>query len=162
MTELESPVPTALPTKDDVRALRARAHALKPVVWIGQGGASEAALREIDRALAAHELIKIHAAVDARSARESLLAAICARLGAHPVQVIGKMLVAFRARPAEIDTPPARARAASGRSSGARARPASGGSSAARARGGKIAPAWRQPQASSKQRARRRRSPVKP
>lgn len=92
------------------RALRARAHGLKPVVWIAQAGATPAVLREIDRALTAHELVKLHAAVDGRDAREALLASICTELGAQPVQVIGKMLVAFRPRPVAIEDGPERAR----------------------------------------------------
>ena len=84
------------------RELRARAHALKPVVWVAESGVTPGAMREIDRALAAHELIKIHAACAERTARSALLTAICAELKAQPVQVIGKMLVAFRRRPAAI------------------------------------------------------------
>ena len=83
-------------------ALRARAHSLKPVVWIAESGMTEGAMREIDRALAAHELIKIHAAVATRDARAELLATVCSTLNAQPVQVIGKMLVAYRQRPEAI------------------------------------------------------------
>jgi len=90
----ESPLPGKT-----LRELRARAHALKPVVWISENGATPPVLREIDRALNSHELIKIHAAVDGRSAREALLDDVCANLGAQPVQVIGKMLVAYRPNP---------------------------------------------------------------
>jgi putative YhbY family RNA-binding protein len=82
-----------------LRALRARAHALKPVVWIASNGASEGVLRELDRALSAHELVKIHAAIDDREERGRVLRSLCEALGAQPVQTIGKMLVAFRARP---------------------------------------------------------------
>ena len=81
------------------KALRARAHSLKPVVWVAESGITTGAMREIDRALHAHELIKIHAAVSGRAARDALLADICAALAAQPVQVIGKILVAFRQRP---------------------------------------------------------------
>jgi len=81
-----------------LRALRAHAHALKPVVWISQDGLSEGALREVERALQSHELIKIHAALDDRAAREALLDSICEQLGAQAVQIIGKMLIAFRRR----------------------------------------------------------------
>lgn len=98
----------------DRRTLRARAHVLKPVVWIAQAGASAGVLQEIDRALTAHELVKMHAAVDGRAVREEMLATICAQLGAQPVQVIGKMLVAFRPRP------PAANDAREGRSKSAR------------------------------------------
>jgi RNA-binding protein len=82
-----------------LRALRARAHALKPVVWISEHGVSDGALREIDRALTSHELIKIHVAGDDRTERRQRLALVCDRVGAQPVQIIGKMLVVFRARP---------------------------------------------------------------
>ena len=60
-----------------LRELRARAHSLKPVVWISGNGATETVLREIDRSLRSHELIKVHAAVDGRSDREALSEAIC-------------------------------------------------------------------------------------
>ena len=87
-----------LSTKDRSQ-LRARAHALKPVVWVAESGITQGAMREIDRALNAHELIKIHSAGADRTQRSALLTTICAELNAQPVQVIGKMLVAFRARP---------------------------------------------------------------
>jgi len=41
------------------RELKARAHALDPVVFIGGAGLSPAVLAEIDRALKSHELIKV-------------------------------------------------------------------------------------------------------
>jgi putative YhbY family RNA-binding protein len=91
-----------------LRELRARAHSLKPVVWVSGNGATATVLREIDRSLTAHELIKIHAAVDARSERAALMQDICGHLGAHAVHIIGKMLVVFR--PAAEEPPPAASR----------------------------------------------------
>ena len=41
------------------KALRKKAHSLKPVVMIGQHGLTDAVLAEVDIALNAHELIKI-------------------------------------------------------------------------------------------------------
>ncbi len=81
------------------KALKARAHALDPVVHIGDKGLSDAVLAEIDRALNSHELIKVRAGGMERDARDAALAEICRRLGAQPVQHIGKVLVVFRARP---------------------------------------------------------------
>jgi len=101
-----------------LHALRARAHGLKPVVWIAAAGASPAVLREADRALTVHELIKMHAALEGRAERTELLASICRALGAAPVQVIGKMLVAYRPRPeppASDTKPPAGSRPGSPR-----------------------------------------------
>ncbi|MGE0875540.1 MAG: YhbY family RNA-binding protein [Burkholderiales bacterium] len=87
------------------RALKARAHALKPLVILGGKGLTDPVCAEVERALAAHELIKVRAAEMDRDAREAALAELCERCGAMPVQHIGKILVLFREKPAE--TPPA-------------------------------------------------------
>lgn len=113
----------AMPSVDPVmrRALRARAHHLHPVVAVGQHGLTPAVLREIDRALKAHELIKVRVFSDDRQARTALLDEICAALGAEPVQHLGKLLVLWRAEPESEDVPskPAArgARGAAGQSS---------------------------------------------
>lgn len=80
-------------------ALKARAHALEPVVLVGDAGLSPAVLREIDLSLTAHELIKIRVSGDDRDVRARVLQAICDRLGASPVQHIGKVLVVYRPKP---------------------------------------------------------------
>ncbi len=76
--------------------LRAEAHALNPVVMIGQGGLTEAVVKETQRALAAHELIKIRVLNNDREAREAWLAEICEKTGAAPVQHIGKLLLIYK------------------------------------------------------------------
>ena len=81
------------------RALRARSHALRPIVMIGGAGLTDTVLREIDRALASHELIKIRMLGDERDARERALERICGALDAAPVQLIGKILIVFRPKP---------------------------------------------------------------
>ena len=78
------------------KALKARAHPLKPVVMIGDAGLSPGVLAEVERGLASHELIKIRVASDERSSREALLAEICTVTGATAVQHIGKILVIWR------------------------------------------------------------------
>jgi RNA-binding protein len=81
------------------RHLRALAHALHPVVMIGDAGLSEAVMREIDINLKSHELIKIRVLGDDREARIAMLETICSTLNAVNVQHIGKLLVVYR--PAE-------------------------------------------------------------
>ena len=81
------------------RALRARAHALSPVVMISGAGLSDTVSAEIERALKSHELIKIRVFGDDRGQREVLLEDICRRTGADPVQHIGKVLVIHRKNP---------------------------------------------------------------
>ena len=78
------------------RELRALSHHIKPVVWISVAGLSESVIRELDRALKSHELIKIKVAADERETREAMLEEICQRLSAAPVRHIGRMLVIYR------------------------------------------------------------------
>lgn len=83
------------------RALRASAHALKPVVSISQKGLTDSVLKEIDRCLKAHELIKVRVYDTEREQREALLGTVCTTLEAAAVQHIGNLLVLWRERPAE-------------------------------------------------------------
>ncbi|AUL46449.1 hypothetical protein BBB39_05100 [Bordetella trematum] len=76
--------------------LRSAAHPLRPVVLIGDAGLTDAVLKEIDRALNAHELIKVRAGGDDRDAREAMLEAICEALSCAAVHHLGKMLILFR------------------------------------------------------------------
>jgi len=82
--------------------LKARAHALKPVVWIGSAGLSENVMHELDQGLSSHELIKVKVASDERHTRTAFLNEICERLGARPVQHIGKILVIYRPQSEQI------------------------------------------------------------
>ena len=84
--------------------LRARAHDLSPLVRISAKGLSETVLKEIDRCLTAHELLKIRLFDADRDARELMLAEICAAVDAAPVQHIGKLLVIWRENPAATVT----------------------------------------------------------
>ena len=87
------------------RALRATAHALKPVVSIAEQGLTASVLQEIEVNLKAHELIKIRVYGDDREARDAYLQQICTELDAAPVQHIGKLLVIWRPAPAAVPEP---------------------------------------------------------
>jgi putative YhbY family RNA-binding protein len=89
------------------KALKAEAHGLDPVVLIGNEGLTPAVLREIDRSLKAHELIKIRAFTDEREERVQWFAEICEKLNAAPVQHIGKMLIVYRENPDKKKPAPA-------------------------------------------------------
>jgi putative YhbY family RNA-binding protein len=75
--------------------LKARAHALDPVVIIGNAGLTDAVLNEIARSLKSHELIKIRAPGE-RDERAAMMQTICERLDAAPVQHIGKILLVYQ------------------------------------------------------------------
>ncbi|MFZ6655973.1 YhbY family RNA-binding protein [Undibacterium sp. TJN19] len=76
--------------------LRSEAHALKPIVLIGEAGLSPAVIKEIDSGLNTHGLIKVRVFGDDREARIAMYDTICAELNAAPVQHIGKLLVIYR------------------------------------------------------------------
>ncbi|MCL2161509.1 MAG: YhbY family RNA-binding protein [Betaproteobacteria bacterium] len=80
------------------QALRASAHGLHPVVTIAGNGLTPNVLAELERSLQAHEIIKVRVQGVEREEREALLADICDRLDAAPVQRIGNILVVWRPR----------------------------------------------------------------
>ena len=88
-------------TPKERQVLKAKAHALQPVVSIGGKGLTPAVIAEIDFALKAHELLKIRAAAMDRHERAEAFPAICARTGAEPIQHVGKVFVIYRKKPVE-------------------------------------------------------------
>ena len=68
------------------KALRARAHALDPVIMVGGAGLAPAVLAEIGRALDHHELIKIRVLAADRDEREQMLLDVCQATGAEAIQ----------------------------------------------------------------------------
>jgi len=95
-------------TTGEIRALRARAHALSPVVMIGEAGLTPTVIREIERALVSHELIKIRMLGDDRAARNTMTDIICEATQAKLVQRVGKIIVCYRLRPEGEAAQPAR------------------------------------------------------
>ena len=82
-------------------ALRAEAHALNPIVLIGEAGLTEGVMKEIDLGLNVHGLIKVRVFGDDREARIAMYESICETLKAAPIQHIGKLLVIFRPKQEE-------------------------------------------------------------
>ncbi|SCY35821.1 putative RNA-binding protein, YhbY family [Nitrosospira sp. Nl5] len=87
------------------RVLRTLAHALTPIVRVGEGGLSENVMHEVDQGLRSHELIKIRVLSDEREIRGGLLEEICRRLDAYPVQHIGKILIVYRPKSDQVGAP---------------------------------------------------------
>ena len=90
-------VPISLTARERAH-LKARAHALEPRVQIGHGGLSDAVTAEVDRALKAHELIKVKILAD-RGEREEIAEAMAAKTDAAIVQRVGKVVVLWRPKP---------------------------------------------------------------
>ena len=92
-------MPTPL-TNRERADLKARAHALEPKVHVGGAGVTDALVAEVDRALKAHELIKVKIATDDREARVAMGDEIAARTEAVAVHRVGKVIILWRPQPA--------------------------------------------------------------
>lgn len=79
--------------------LKALAHHLKPVVLIGAAGVTDAVMKEVDNALAAHELVKIKVPAEDRGLRRQACEEIAGRTSAGFVQLIGKTAILYRPHP---------------------------------------------------------------
>jgi len=91
-------MPDILTPRERAR-LKARAHALEPVVHIGHAGLTESVVSEVNRALAAHELIKVKIGAADRQARADLGEAMCTRVDAALVGHVGKVFILWRPKP---------------------------------------------------------------
>ena len=81
------------------KALKAKAHALKTVVMIGQQGLTPAVLNEIDLALEHHELIKVRVNAADRNERGEMVGQILEQTGAVVIQAIGHVVALYRKNP---------------------------------------------------------------
>lgn len=83
--------------------LKARAHALEPVVQVGQAGVTPELVAEVERALTAHELIKVRIGGADRDERETLGDTLATSTDAVVVHRVGKVLILWRPRPEDDD-----------------------------------------------------------
>ena len=87
-------------TTKQKKYLRGRAHDLKPIVYIGQQGMSDAVLKEAERALSDHELIKVRF-VDYKKEKKDLAGKIAAHTGAALLGITGHLACFYRRSPIE-------------------------------------------------------------
>lgn len=78
--------------------LRALANTLPVVLYIGKEGVTDAIIKEAYDAIEARELIKCGILQNSPMNVREACAILCERLGASPVQCIGKKFSIFRAR----------------------------------------------------------------
>jgi len=76
--------------------LKAAAHARKPVVQVGNAGVTDAVLKELDRTLERHELLKVRLPAVERDLRRALARTLGEGAGAEVVQEIGRIAVLYR------------------------------------------------------------------
>jgi RNA-binding protein len=84
-------------TAAERKKLRGLAQALRPLVQLGREGLSAGALREIDRGLESHELVKVR--LDSgREERPALALRIAEATGAGVAGTVGQVVILFRQR----------------------------------------------------------------
>jgi RNA-binding protein len=76
--------------------LKGLAHALKPVVQLGNNGLTEGVLAEIDGAIKHHELIKVKIPTEDKEEKALIMDAIIRETGATKLQAVGHVLVLYK------------------------------------------------------------------
>ncbi|MCQ2457583.1 MAG: YhbY family RNA-binding protein [Clostridia bacterium] len=77
-------------------ALRSMANTLDTILYVGKDGVTDGTVREAYDALEARELIKCCVQQGAPVTAKEALEELCDRLGAEPVQCIGRRFVMYR------------------------------------------------------------------
>jgi RNA-binding protein len=87
-------------TSTQAKYLRGIAHGLKPVVFIGQKGLTDALIRSTEEAFDSHELIKIKF-IDykEKNQKEEIASALESRTGGHLAGMIGHIAIFYRQHP---------------------------------------------------------------
>jgi RNA-binding protein len=81
------------------RYLRGLAHALDPVILVGQKGVTPSLVKELDGALAHHELVKVKLADADRDDRADSIELLREGTKAELVQTIGRIACFYRRNP---------------------------------------------------------------
>jgi RNA-binding protein len=83
-------------TEAQKKHLRRLGHSLRPIVMMGQHGLTEAVIKETDRALEDHELVKVRARSGNRTERDAALAELALGTRSELVQRIGNVGLLYR------------------------------------------------------------------
>jgi RNA-binding protein len=84
-------------TNNQKKFLRSRGHALKPIVMVGQHGLSDSVLAELESSMNKHELLKIKIRTEDKDEKQKMIDKIIEFSKSHLVQVIGNVMVIYRA-----------------------------------------------------------------
>ncbi len=100
------PAPTSpkkralMPSSPLRRRLRAAGHHLSPVVQVGKEGVTAPVLRQLDRALLDHELVKVKVGTESPEDRfEAADALLAGAPGAALAQILGRTMLFYRRHP---------------------------------------------------------------
>ncbi len=86
-------------SKSQIKYLRGLAQSISPNVMLGREGLSEAVIKELNRALADHELVKVKIQEEEKADFVELADTLSLKTGATLVQKIGRMAVYYIQNP---------------------------------------------------------------
>ncbi len=81
------------------QALRGHGHKLSPIVQIGKAGVTEGVVRQVEHALADHELIKVRVDADCPADRFAVADRLAERPGVNVVQIVGGVILLYKRDP---------------------------------------------------------------
>ncbi|HEV7359232.1 MAG TPA: ribosome assembly RNA-binding protein YhbY [Steroidobacteraceae bacterium] len=83
-------------TEKQKKHLRRLGHPLSPIVMLGNAGLTPGVVKELERALTDHELVKVSARVGDRSERDAALETLAKQTSSEIVQRIGNVGLFYR------------------------------------------------------------------
>lgn len=111
-----------MPASELRRALRGHGHAMSAIVQIGKSGVTEAVVKQVEQALADHELIKVKIGAECPADRFDVADRLGGEPGINVVQMVGRVLLLYKRHPRTPRYEGKRAKAAGPGAASARAR----------------------------------------
>lgn len=84
----------------EIKALKSRAHHLKPVVMVGQKGITDTLIEAMEETLDAHELIKVKF-IDFKEKKKDLVVVLSEKTESSLVGMIGNVAIFYRKKEEE-------------------------------------------------------------
>jgi len=81
------------------QALRGHGHHLSPIVQVGKGGLSPAVIKQVEQALADHELVKLRVDADSPADRFAVADEMATLPGVNVVQIVGRAVLIYKRHP---------------------------------------------------------------
>src|SRR5258708_5273984 len=88
-----------MPSSKLRRSLRARGHKLSAIVQVGKGGVGEGLIKQLQQALADHELVKLRVAGEGPTDRFEVAERLATLPGVNIVQIIGGAILLYKRHP---------------------------------------------------------------
>jgi|SRR6516225_4826820 RNA-binding protein len=90
---------TLMPPGELRRALRGHGHGMSAIVQIGKAGVTTAVVKQVEQALADHELVKVKIGRECPADRHEVAERLDAEPGVNIVQMVGRMLLLYKRHP---------------------------------------------------------------